>query len=153
MTPTDDAPPRGTALQPIALLRFELFVRDPERSARFYEEALGFVVRTTSRGAGSDYTELVNGAVCIGIGRLASLSENHHFGGRAGGRRGVGVEIVFEVQDIIEYERRARAADAVFERLQRRPWGRRDFRVLDPDGYYVRVTEAPLGGRPRDSEI
>jgi hypothetical protein len=27
--------------------------------------------------------------------------------------------------------------------IGRRPWGVRDFRVLAPDGYYVRVTEGP----------
>jgi len=26
------------------------------------------------------------------------------------------------------------------EDLQDRPWGLRDFRILDPDGYYLRIT-------------
>jgi hypothetical protein len=28
------------------------------------------------------------------------------------------------------------------ERLAARPWGQTDFRLVDPDGYYVRVTSA-----------
>ncbi len=24
-----------------------------------------------------------------------------------------------------------------------RPWGKRDFRVLDPDGYYLRISGSP----------
>jgi hypothetical protein len=27
--------------------------------------------------------------------------------------------------------------------IVRRPWGVRDFRVLSPDGYYLRFTEGP----------
>jgi lactoylglutathione lyase len=33
-----------------------------------------------------------------------------------------------------------RAGFSVVELLRERPWGLRDFRVVDPDGYYVRVT-------------
>jgi hypothetical protein len=40
----------------------------------------------------------------------------------------------------------ARARDAAvtyggqFEPLSARPWGQTDFRLIDPDGYYIRVT-------------
>jgi len=30
---------------------------------------------------------------------------------------------------------------ALTEGLEARPWGLRDFRLLDPDGYYWRITE------------
>jgi len=33
------------------------------------------------------------------------------------------------------------AAYVVAEPLQRRRWGLRDFRITDPDGYYLRVTQ------------
>ncbi len=49
------------------------------------------------------------------------------------------MEIVLEVEDL--EAALADAAHAVAEPLQDRPWGLRDFRVSDPDGYYVRVTE------------
>jgi hypothetical protein len=49
----------------------------------------------------------------------------------------------------------------MIEGLTSRPWGLRDFRLVDPDGYYWRVTEphrrrlqassAPAGGRERES--
>ena len=54
------------------------------------------------------------------------------------------MEIVVEVNDV--HAAFTRAADAVvsydgrLEQLDDRPWGRTDFRVIDPDGYYVRVT-------------
>jgi len=130
----------------IVLVRFELFVRDQERSVRFYEQALGFEVDSMGRPPADAYVQMVNGNVRIGLGSVASLADDHYFRASLDGRPGTGVEIVFEVEDLLAYERRARSADAVFEPLQQRPWGRRDFRVVDPDGYYIRVTETVRGG-------
>jgi hypothetical protein len=52
-----------------------------------------------------------------------------------------GVEIVLEV-DYLHAERdRIRLAGwPIQEDIKRRPWGLQDFRVLDPDGYYLRFT-------------
>jgi uncharacterized glyoxalase superfamily protein PhnB len=53
----------------------------------------------------------------------------------------VGVELVLEVDDL--RAERARVAEAgwpVVEEITERPWGLADFRLLDPDGYYWRVT-------------
>jgi len=56
-----------------------------------------------------------------------------------------GVEIVLEVDDL-EKER-----DFIVEKgwrldadIQTQPWGLRDFRLVDPDGYYLRVTTHSL---------
>jgi predicted enzyme related to lactoylglutathione lyase len=51
------------------------------------------------------------------------------------------VEIVLEVEDLDEaLERVERAGVALIEHARERPWGLRDFRIADPDGYYLRVT-------------
>jgi lactoylglutathione lyase len=89
----------------------------------------------------NNYAKVVNGSVQIGLCEARSLAANHYFRTIASERPGLGVEIVFEVDDLGEYERRAQHAGAVYESLQCRPWGRRDFRVVDPDGYYIRITE------------
>ena len=60
------------------------------------------------------------------------------------GPRGVGLEIVIEVDDVdrahalasLEAERHGGRIDP----LRDRPWNTRDFRLVDPDGYYLRVT-------------
>ena len=54
--------------------------------------------------------------------------------------RGAGVEIVLEVDDLDAVYESCAAAGVVAEGLTDRPWGLRDFRFTDPDGYYVRVT-------------
>jgi lactoylglutathione lyase len=59
---------------------------------------------------------------------------------------GLGVEIVLEVDDIGGFFKRAEAQvrnrGGQIQALTAQPWGFRDFRVIDPDGYYVRVTES-----------
>lgn len=123
-------------------VRFELFVQDTSRSAEFYERSLGFTAARSARSSQGDYREIVNGAVHIGLCAVTSLNPGHYFRAGADERSGIGVEIVLEVDDISAYERQARLTGAIFEPMQHRPWGLWDFRVLDPDGYYIRVTEA-----------
>jgi hypothetical protein len=60
--------------------------------------------------------------------------------------RGLGIEIVVIVADLD----RAFAKSADFKQqgwklsagIGRRPWGARDFRIISPDGYYLRFSEA-----------
>jgi len=48
---------------------------------------------------------------------------------------------VLEVEDLEADRARVAAAGwPVAEEITPRPWGLRDFRLLDPDGYYWRVT-------------
>ena len=124
-------------------VRFELFVDDVEASVRFYATTLELTPPETWSSDG--YVPLTGGAVTIGIQNHANLPADHHFSReRLAGPRGVGVEIVIEVEDV---DRAYAVASAEAERhrgriepLGDRPWGARDFRLIDPDGYYVQVT-------------
>jgi len=59
----------------------------------------------------------------------------------------VGVEIVLEVDDVEGWHARVGASGyPILESLQDRPWGLRDFRIADPDGYYLRITSGPADG-------
>jgi lactoylglutathione lyase len=126
-------------------LRFELFVEDVERSVAFYAAALGL-----QPAAGYDprgYVPVSAGRVRIGLQRHTALPAEHHFRpSHFTGPRGVGVEIVVEVDDVDAAFTRARDAavsqGGQVEPLAARPWGQTDFRLIDPDGYYVRVTSA-----------
>jgi uncharacterized glyoxalase superfamily protein PhnB len=54
---------------------------------------------------------------------------------------GRGIELVLEVADIeAVYEQTLAAQWPLAGQLQPQPWGLTDFRVLDPDGYYWRIT-------------
>jgi len=81
---------------------------------------LGPVAKLPERGAGPGFTRQ----------RLAA-------------GKGAGVEIVFELDDVARVEAlytACRARGVVVDALRRRPWGLWDFRLVDPDGYYLRVT-------------
>jgi lactoylglutathione lyase len=124
-------------------LRLELFVADMDASVRFYTDVLGYrVVRREET-----YASLRRGAAALGLGAVATLPEDGAGPGftqaRLAGDRGAGVEIVLEVPDLDAAYEQARAAGAkIAEPPRRQPWGLRDFRLADPDGYYVRVTAA-----------
>jgi lactoylglutathione lyase len=126
-------------------VRFELFVNDVERSLAFYTAALG--LQPPHRYDPLGYVPVSAGGVRIGLQRRSALPAEHHFRpAHFSGPRGVGVEIVVEVDDIDVAFARARDAAVAHggqvETLAGRPWGQTDFRLIDPDGYYIRVTSA-----------
>ena len=124
-------------------VRFELFVDDVERSLAFYAAALGLQPAPGYDPAG--YVPVSAGRMRIGLQRRGALPAEHHFRpAHFAGPRGTGVEIVVEVDDVDAAFARARDAavshGGQVEPLAARPWGQTDFRLIDPDGYYVRIT-------------
>ncbi len=122
--------------------RFELFVSDPDESARFYGDLLGFRTVEEQAQQGDGYVAIENGFVRIGLQRAAAL-----FGGVPVGllryfrTPPIGTEIVLEVDDLGSvYERVRRAGYPIQAPVRMQPWGLRDFRLFDPDWYYLRVT-------------
>ncbi|MEP6669271.1 MAG: VOC family protein [Chthoniobacter sp.] len=136
-------PPNAPDATPVApagmVVRFELFVKDTRVAADFYRRVLGFECHPTE----GQYIQARNGSVHIGICDQAMLSKTHHFSPEAlQGRKGVGTEIVLEVDNFdAHYQRVEKSGYAIHEGVTRRPWGLRDFRLVDPDGYYLRITE------------
>src|SRR5918998_4883839 len=112
-------------------LRLELFVKDIDASIGFYTKVLGFEVL---REHPSDYASLRCGGVTLGIGPISKLPEEGGYFTReiASLRRGLGAEIVLEVDDVDEWYRRVVASGhPVLEPPQMRPWGMKDFRIVD----------------------
>lgn len=132
----------GHEVQPLGL-RFELFVDDVEASVRFYGATLRLV--PPQNWSPDGYVPLQAGAVTVGIQSHTKLPAEHHFSpAHLAGPRGVGLEIVIEVDDIDRAyalaKPEAERHGGQIEPLGERPWGAKDFRLVDPDGYYVRVT-------------
>lgn len=120
-------------------LRLELFVTDLETSTDFYTKVLGF---ERLKGQG-DYAPVRCGQVVIGLGRAAGLPKNHFFNPEVQkARRGLGTEIVLEVDDVQGFFQKVKASgyQGILSSLRKRPWGLTDFRIADPDGYYLRIT-------------
>lgn len=127
-----DSPPKQESL------RLELFVNDLERSIAFYQNALGF---TLERRDG-DYAALRLGEAAFGIGSAKGLPESHFFNPELQSqRRGLGTEIVIEVPNLDAALARCTEAQAtILSGITKRPWGQSDFRISDPDGYYLRLS-------------
>lgn len=118
-------------------LRLELFVTDVQRSLEFYRDVLGFSL--VGSNADAQYHALRLGGVRIAIQHVGSLEPSHPLAKR--GDKGLGVEIVLEVEDIQSTFEHVSASCEISSSLTLQAWGLRDFRVVDPDGYYWRLTE------------
>jgi catechol 2,3-dioxygenase-like lactoylglutathione lyase family enzyme len=119
-------------------LRVELFVRDVARSTAFYREVLGF---ETLRAAPSGYVSIGRDGAVLGLNAVAQLPPEHPARPRPGEPVGRGVEIVVVVDDVAALHARVTAlGQADVSPLVTQPWGLTDFRLLDPDGYYLRLT-------------
>jgi lactoylglutathione lyase len=115
-------------------LRCEIFPSDLDATQDFYVRVLGFRVMRFQQEPPSPYLALQRDSVRIGAALRAE--------GEAGMRRPpTGVELVLEVDDVeAEHARILSSGWPVTEELQHRPWGLTDFRLTDPSGYYLRIT-------------
>jgi catechol 2,3-dioxygenase-like lactoylglutathione lyase family enzyme len=120
-------------------LRLELFVESVPTSHDFYTRVLGFdVLHYHPR----EYSVFRNGDVQIALQARTSLTDDHPVKPLKGERPGLGIEIVLEVDNIKTiYERVRTSGWELSDDLGKRPWGMTDFRVIDPDGHYIRITE------------
>jgi lactoylglutathione lyase len=128
----------------VVRLRIELFVDDLDITIAFYTGMLGFRVERRAGG----YASLRRGHVVLGFGLSSDLCAHDDRGPGSAWRgssrvNGAGVEIVLELDDPADvsglYEH-CRSRSSAVEPLRLQPWGLHDFRLYDPDGYYVRVT-------------
>ncbi|KIW20163.1 hypothetical protein PV08_00738 [Exophiala spinifera] len=118
-----------------ASLRIEIFPSDLQRMIDFYSNVLQF--KLLKRQDTYAYLQRDN----IFIGAIETPSSDTLERKIAYRSPNKGVEIVFEVDDL-EHER-----DFIVSKGARldadialQPWGLKDFRLTDPDGYYVRIT-------------
>lgn len=124
--------------------RLELFVDNLAASIDFYSRVLGF---TVGEQQVDGYTPMINGDVYLSLNLRANLPDNHPIQAIVGERLGRGIELVLEVNDIKAMYKRVRSANWLLSgELQQQPWGLTDFRVLDPDGYYWRITTRGKNG-------
>jgi catechol 2,3-dioxygenase-like lactoylglutathione lyase family enzyme len=127
-----------TALDQAMTFRLELFVSHLPTSIDFYRRVLGFKVGEQQPDG---YTPMTNGAVRIALNRRSGLPDDHPVQLASHERPGRGIELVLEVDDIGAMVAHVLSQNwPLAGELKQQPWGLTDFRVLDPDGYYWRVT-------------
>ncbi|KRE39334.1 hypothetical protein ASG73_03115 [Janibacter sp. Soil728] len=115
-----------------ATLRIEIFPADIEASLEFYA-ALGFEV--VGRKEDPPYASIARDDVRIGMVQSPVQQPAQR-------AVPIGTEIVLAVDDVrAERDRVVAAGATLAEDLRDREWGLTDFRVHDPDGYYLRITD------------
>ncbi|MGG2106855.1 VOC family protein [Lysinibacillus pakistanensis] len=117
--------------------RLELFVEDLQKSISFYEEIIGLTFHNKTEV--SAIIKMKNFALLLTSDNV--LNENHYF--KKGGLRpkGKGVEVVILLDNIEQtYQRVLDKHYPVESSLVLQSWGMKDFRIIDPDGYYLRLT-------------
>ena len=116
-------------------MRIEIFPADLDATTDFYTRVLGFTLVRDQRNGSPGYVAVERDRVRIGAA-YRDVPE-----GQPGRRPPSGTEIVLEVDDLdTEHGRVVAAGWPIEEDLTDREWGLRDFRVLDPSGYYLRLT-------------
>lgn len=120
-------------------LRLELFIESVEQSVEFYRDILGFDV---PKELIDTYVSIRKGDVILGLEEMKHLPQHHPLKiSNSSQQAGLGVEIVLEVEDVHDMYNKVVATGYPIEtQLTKRPWGLEDFRLVDPDGYYLRVT-------------
>ncbi len=126
------------------LTRVEFFVTDLDASIAFYRQ-FGFTVVRQWEG----WALLDRNGSRLGLQHDAYARDHEHYftPHLDAFPRGVGVETAVDVADLDDLNELYRIANdegCVARELQERGWGATDFRVADPDGYFVRFT-TPLG--------
>ena len=119
-------------------LQITLAVSDMAVSLAFYERTLGFKPVHEYIG----YTLMLRGSLILGL-KTDDLLWHPALASKPARElpRGVGVELVLEVSDIDEFAASVQNNGvSIQEPLREQPWGARDFRLVDPDGYYWRIT-------------
>lgn len=121
------------------MLHTELFVHKLSASIVFYRCLFG-------KGC-ADYNEKravfkEEGGGALMLTDESVLGGNHYFTAMSESRKGKGVELILPVNDVeAVYNKIHRIyPDCIESEIATRSWGKIDFRVVDPDGYYVRVT-------------
>ena len=121
-------------------LRFEIFTADLDSVVAFYTQILSFTLVRDERTAQVGYVALDRDGVHIGAAHRDDPVD------RSARRPPTGIELVLEVDDLdAEHDRVVASGWPIEEPLQDRPWGLTDFRILDPAGHYLWITNRSAG--------
>jgi len=107
---------------------------DVLETVRYFEEVIGFRQQWTW-GAPPVYAGLQSGEAWIYVNHDPDLAA-------AIGERGLAPEIFLWVEEIdAVYERHRSNGAEVIDELNERPWGVRQYVILEPNGYRLKIAE------------
>lgn len=116
----------------------ELHVRNFDSVRKFYK-GIGFEIILDLPG---DYLVVRKGLALLSFwGDGGRYSKQPYFRKFHDSKKGLDVEIVIPVKNIKRYYNDIKGRANVVEGLRDRRWGAKDFRIEDPNGFYIRFTE------------
>lgn len=125
------------------ILRLELYVRDLEKSIAFYQDVVQLKLQAMDK-TGAMFTAP---NLKLLLTQQNIILKDHYFGDLTSAQKGLGVEIIIVVNDIQESYKRISSMPVKLEaNLTKQYWGMTDFRLTDPDGYYLRMTSSKMNG-------
>ncbi len=116
----------------------ELHVPDFKRAIEFYSR-LGFKLLWRTE----DYLVMKRKRSVINFFGGSQKVYSHSYFGRfkKTTKCGFGVEIIIPVDQVERFYKSVKKFAKIVQPLQLKKWGRRDFRIVDPFGFYLRITE------------
>ncbi len=116
----------------------ELHVPDFKRAIEFYSR-LGFKLLWRTE----DYLVMKRKRSIINFFGGSQKVYSHSYFGRfkKTTKCGFGVEIIIPVDQVERFYKSVKKFAKIVQPLQLKKWGRRDFRIVDPFGFYLRITE------------
>jgi uncharacterized glyoxalase superfamily protein PhnB len=116
----------------------ELHVPDFKRAIEFYSR-LGFKLLWRTE----DYLVMKRKRSVLNFyGGNPKVYSHSYFGRfKKTTKCGYGVEIIIPVDRVERFYNRVRKFARIVQPLQLKKWGHRDFRIIDPFGFYLRITE------------
>jgi uncharacterized glyoxalase superfamily protein PhnB len=116
----------------------ELHVPDFKKAVEFYSR-LGFKPRWRTE----DYLVMKRKRSVLNFyGGSERVYRHSYFGHFSKNTKcGYGVEIIIPVDRVERFYLSVRKFAKIVQPLQLKKWGRRDFRIVDPFGFYLRITE------------
>jgi lactoylglutathione lyase len=121
-----------------ANVRFEVFPADLERCITFYTRVLCFTLVQRKGG----YAYFQRDSIFIGADQSNFELGDLQRADRSSRKPPTGVEIVIEVDDLVaERNRVVEEGWTLDADIKLQEWGLKDFRIMDPDGFYLRITQ------------
>ena len=116
----------------------ELHVPDFKKAIEFYSR-LGFKLLWRTE----DYLVMKRKRSVLNFYGGSEKVFRHSYFGRfsKNTKRGYGVEIIIPVDRVERFYQSVRKIAKVVQPLELKKWGRRDFRIVDPFGFYLRITD------------
>lgn len=116
----------------------EFFVNNIEKSVFFYRDLLKLELSQQGENSAS----FISDESYLLLTSFDVLEDSHYFKKHNFTRMGGGVEFIIQTDQVEELYKSIKQKNphSIESDLKQQTWGMTDFRVIDPDGYYIRVT-------------